>query len=531
MGYEEDLWRSVTDITSGAAPAYMKSDVMIGSREVEREAVKGSVQGTQMSGGLSRPLDLVAADSFKRFATDWELRCSLLTGDGGFRYMHPIVDSVAVSKNAFMNLPMFPVIGHYGLIRAELVSVPTAALQKLAKERPGVFGIPPDALQVLLGWRVPCYVYDGGMPPDGADTLERGGVFSVNVITNPMGRILRCPGGRPRDDSIEESDPSMFFAVASLIAKVGARVAGKMIKSLIRRASVKLDERAAMRAVAELEREELEAFASAQARWVRGEAEVLKADLTRRSAVYVRRSGIAPKHYKAFLDAARETNAVVLVRNGKEAAIPLIERGCPGKPKIFEPFNTDPNTGILTTTDPTHRALIFQNKYILVNEQGIPQRMLANGTLENVAIKDPFWKLEPGQVIDPVLQKPVVGDYDLMGVYETSNPGQNATLAFRNRGEIVENRTSPVVEKVTENVNKKFDMNRVLHGAQDQYRGFRGGATAFFPDGTALYMDTQQEVEAFYDAIKRQPITGAYPQPGPNVPIPPDITPITRGRR
>jgi len=53
-------------------------------------------------------------------------------------------------------------------------------------------------------------------------------------------------------------------------------------------------------------------------------------------------------------------------------------------------------------------------------------------------------------------------------------------------------------------------MPRVLHGAQDQYAGFRKGATAFFPDGTVVYMDTEEEVKAFYDAVGRQPIKGSY---------------------
>ncbi len=279
MGFDEDWGRSVMDVTMGAKPSYMKADVMIGSRTAEREAVKGSVQGLQISGGQARSLDLVAANDFKLFATDWELRCSRLTGLGAWQFMNPIVDSVSLGRAFHGAFPTFPVIGHYGLIRAELVIAPKEALEKLQKQRPGAYATPPDALQVLLGWGVPCYVYDGRVPPDGADRLEHGGVFYVNVVTNPMGRVLRCPGGRTRDDSIEDSDPTIFLLVASLLARVGARVAGKLIKSLVRRVKLKLDERAAMRAVAELEREELEEFTAARAKWLRGEAEVLKGGL------------------------------------------------------------------------------------------------------------------------------------------------------------------------------------------------------------------------------------------------------------
>ncbi len=228
-----------------------------------------------------------------------------------------------------------------------------------------------------------------------------------------------------------------------------------------------------------------------------------------RSADYVRRSGITPTHFKAFQDAARETEVIVVVRNGKESAIPLIEKGCPGKPKIFEPFNTNERTGILTATTETDKQLVYQNNYILVNENRIAIRRLANGSLEDVELKNPFWQLEPGQVIDPVLMKPVVGDYDLMGVFSPTHAGQNLTLVSK-YGVTLENRTSPIVEKLSQTVNRKFDLPRVLHGAQDQYAAFRKGATAFFPDGTVQYLETEVEVKAFYGSVGRQPIKGSY---------------------
>jgi hypothetical protein len=227
------------------------------------------------------------------------------------------------------------------------------------------------------------------------------------------------------------------------------------------------------------------------------------------SAAYVRKSGIPLTHFKAFQEAARETKLIVLVRNGKESAIPLIERGCPGKPKIFEPFNTNERTGILTAATEDDKQLVYKTNYILVNEDRIATRRLANGSLESVKLKEVFWQLEPGQVIDPAVMKPVVGDYDLMGVFSPTAPGRNLTLVS-SHGVPRENRTSPVVEELTQTVNRKFDRPRVLHGAQDQYAGFRKGATAFFPDGTVQYMETEAEVKAFYGSVGRQPITGSY---------------------
>lgn len=231
-----------------------------------------------------------------------------------------------------------------------------------------------------------------------------------------------------------------------------------------------------------------------------------------RTAAYVRKSGITPTHFKAFQEAARECVAIALVRNGKEAAIPLIQMGCPGKPKLFEPFNTDPLTGILTAKTEDDKRLVYENDYILVSDQRIATRRLKNGTLETVDLDHPFWRLEPGQVIDPASKKPIVGDYDLMGVFSPQNPGQNITL-HSSYGKPLSNRTSPIIDKFTQTVNRKMDLPRVLHGAQDQYKGFRGGATAFFPDGTVDYMDSEADVKAFYESIGRQPITGSYKRP------------------
>jgi hypothetical protein len=234
-----------------------------------------------------------------------------------------------------------------------------------------------------------------------------------------------------------------------------------------------------------------------------------EATILPRSAAYVRKSGIPPTHFRVFQEAAQRETLIVVVRNGKESAIPLIERGCPGKPKIFEPFNTDERTGILTASKEADKQLVYKSNYILVNEDLVATRLLTNGSLENVKLKNPFWELEPGQVIDPGAMKPVVGDYDLMGVFSPAAAGRNLTLVS-SLGNTIHNRTSPLVRKLTQAVNQKFDLPRVLHGAQDQYGGFKKGATAFFPDGTVQYMETEAEVKAFYGSVGRQPITGSY---------------------
>jgi len=173
------------------------------------------------------------------------------------------------------------------------------------------------------------------------------------------------------------------------------------------------------------------------------DAAAREAEAAARVSPYVRRSGITPAHFKAFQEAAKETELVAVVRNGNEAAIPLIEKGCPGKPKIFKPFNTSKTTGILTATTEADKELVYKSNYILINDSRVATRRLANGGIETVELNSPFWQLEPGQVIDPALKKPVVGDYDLMGVFSQKNPGQNITL-YSAGGKKVQNMTSPV---------------------------------------------------------------------------------------
>jgi hypothetical protein len=125
-----------------------------------------------------------------------------------------------------------------------------------------------------------------------------------------------------------------------------------------------------------------------------------------------------------------------------------------------------------------------------------------------------FWKLEPGQLIDGKLKKPLVADYDIMGVIDPKNPGQNI-VTVSNNGVTVKDAISPMVRMVKDLLNQLFGRRRVMHGAQDQFAGFRGGATAFFPqrqfpNRQPLFMPDELAVEVFYDAIKRQTRVGVY---------------------
>lgn len=143
--------------------------------------------------------------------------------------------------------------------------------------------------------------------------------------------------------------------------------------------------------------------------------------------------------------------------------------------------------------------------------------------VEELHLQHAWWKVEKGQVIDPVIKKPVVGDYDLLGVAPLKSPG--SSVAGVPDDVAGGNWTGPWVEKYQEAANLRFigkggNPPRVLHGAQDQYQGiakYQGltddTAYAVFPDGRVVMLEGRQQQQAFYDAIGRKPGGQGYPKP------------------
>lgn len=149
------------------------------------------------------------------------------------------------------------------------------------------------------------------------------------------------------------------------------------------------------------------------------------------------------------------------------------------------------------TRELAEKSLARQEGYLVVDADGV-----ARGKGIEHRITDRFWEVEPGQVLDAKLRKPVIGDYDLMGVAPLESKGRNLALVHSDKRPIKDVR-GPDVDRFMKAVNPKLDMPRVLHGAQDQYASFRGGATAFFPDGRVRYMETAEQVADFYKSIGR----------------------------
>ena len=237
--------------------------------------------------------------------------------------------------------------------------------------------------------------------------------------TDVEGKILASLGTAGSERGLVSVDVLDYVMVGELLVDL-AKFGSKMIFAMARRSAQK----AVQTEVTSLAKRKL--IKEVEGDLETAAAQQIAAKLAQHSTDYARKSGITPKHFKAFQDAARETNLIAVVRNENEVAFPLIEKGCPGKPKIFEPFNTSQSTGILTATTAADKELVLNTNYILISDS-----------------RAAMWRLP-------------------------------------------------------------------------------NGATAFFPDGSVVYMETEQEVKALHDSVGRQTIKGSYPRPGPDVTLPAD---------
>jgi hypothetical protein len=241
---------------------------------------------------------------------------------------------------------------------------------------------------------------------------------------------------------------------------------------------------------------------------------------------YDGRMGIPEEHLKAMIDAAKETNVIAIFRANKKAAIPLIKQGAHGKP-MWAKFKTDPNTGVLTASNKIDAKtglseidLAYSKGHFVMKADGKAYKVVGGNT-EVMEVKRPFWTVKEGQVLAPD-GKPIVGDYDLLGVSPVSSPGSNVSLVPRDTE--YGDWNGPWVKKYADAVNKpgRLDEPRVLHGAQDAYGGnpsYMGltddTAYAVFPDGSTVVLEGRQAQQAFYDALGRQTAAGAYSNPAP----------------
>lgn len=229
------------------------------------------------------------------------------------------------------------------------------------------------------------------------------------------------------------------------------------------------------------------------------------------SGVVTRFGGMTQTHFGIFQEVAQRFGRIIVVRHTNPKSTPWIERGFPPKPMEIK-IKTSKTTGVVTASKADEIQYARSKGYFVVDPDGVPRN--ASGQALEFTSK-PEWPVEPGQIIHAQQHKPLVGDYDLMGVINPEAPGRNIALAASN-GEVLDNWTNPEITRIVEMLNLGMDQPRVMHGPHEAFRkglpdfSDVGGSTVFMPDGTTRALTTAEDVAAFYREIGRQPITGKY---------------------
>jgi len=223
---------------------------------------------------------------------------------------------------------------------------------------------------------------------------------------------------------------------------------------------------------------------------------------------YVPSSGITPAHFAIFQEIARKLNRIIVVRNTNEKSTLWIAQGYPPKPKNLEFLHTSVRTGKVTVKDENEKRKAREEGFYVIDSDGIARRQPHETLQKRFPLNTPEMN-EPGQVIDPIRQQALVGDYDLMGVVDPDAKGRVLALHSVNGLEVA-NRTNPDVNRVINALNSRMDQPRVMHGPQDLYKSFRGACTAFLPNGTVWELGTEQAVRDFYKRIGRPTIKGTH---------------------
>jgi hypothetical protein len=213
--------------------------------------------------------------------------------------------------------------------------------------------------------------------------------------------------------------------------------------------------------------------------------------------------GFTGTHFQYFQWVAKMENRIIAVRNTNPLSTHWIERGYPAK-GIDIKIKTSKTTGIVTAVTKAEYQEARAAKYFVVDDDLVPRN--SDGQALEFPTR-PEWPLEPGQVIDAKQLKPLVGDYDLLGVIDPDAPGRNMVLATSN-GKTLLNWTNPEVERIRSVLNSFMDQPRVMHGAHDGFADVStaGPVTVFFPDQSVTHLTSSQMVSMFYLSMGRRAI-------------------------
>jgi hypothetical protein len=438
---------------------------------------------------------------FDEAATPWEKEYSALVKDGPDRFV-PLVDY------------SYTVVGYVGTAKGtQLIKVKGSTLDSLQY---GAMAEYVAAEEVVLvsktvpdGWEVFNYLQPNPIYTVVTDIF---GDVQTGEITDTMPGAISTMGPVERLMEIA-MDVFDIVSLATGVLAIGRALVVGLVRTIVRRKIVAM---IISRTKAVLGRAVQQVLARRAARKAAIQA------VNAGKAAWKEVAGITREHHGMFIQAAEKENLTIVVRHTNPKSIPLIEKGCPGKPKDLEFINTGPESGIVMANSPMEVSRAQKLGYYVVGSDGrTATRIVKVGdkeVYEGMSLDSPFWKVEKGQVIDPAMKKPIVGDYDLMGVVNPKNPGQNIHLVASN-GELVTDISSPVVKRAAKAINDQMPFPRVLHGPQDAYKGFRKGATAFEPDGTVRHFVTEGEVKAYYESLGRQTRVGSYARPSPGTPV------------
>jgi hypothetical protein len=198
--------------------------------------------------------------------------------------------------------------------------------------------------------------------------------------------------------------------------------------------------------------------------------------------------GMRPRDSVAFRDVAKENDIIILVRNSNPDAVEYIgKEGYAAKPEELKAKSrkTPPNKG-LAAADPKDQRLID-----MLNKDKPP---LSYDEFVKKLDKSGYGVAseQEGYV---VYQKSTgtkyYSDYDLHGVYDAKT-GKDAYN-----------------ENLRKNLNKKFGDEIIQHGPHDDWpkrnkpeagpnRGPQPPVTAYLPDGSAVNLESIEEMEQFY---------------------------------
>jgi hypothetical protein len=184
--------------------------------------------------------------------------------------------------------------------------------------------------------------------------------------------------------------------------------------------------------------------------------------------------GITSKHWRA-VSLYAFNKYYVMIRAGKAAAIPWIEKGYPAKPRELGFVKIDPEIGLLVATDPQKQASAKEVGHFVLEPRKITGPTGARDQLVAVnkrgeELKERFdqsWARR-GMIVDAESHLPFTSDYDLAAVIDTKRFEYDDTIgSIPGKG----NRTSVFIEFVRSELNARFGSKRIQHGTQAQYEG------------------------------------------------------------